>query len=177
LQSYAAELSARCGRGRAISVIRIYIVGAKQPECYVPGQVDIETTAGHKSDLVNVVKGIRHEAMVTYQHLKERRNMGMSECNLGTEREVRKRCVIDSIEKGALSTAPVSTRIQSEANPTVEVIGQVSAHTAWVRLKSTTDRNYAPWKDTVHVSTGMPERISAEKLPFRSWLILSAGTR
>jgi hypothetical protein len=54
----------------------------------VPGQVDIESAASHESQFVDVVKGIRHEAMVTYQHLKKRRKMSMPKGNLWANGEV-----------------------------------------------------------------------------------------
>lgn len=85
LQSYTPDFSFWSRGRRAIAVVGVNEVGPQQPQRHVRGQVDIKAAAGHDAQLLDVVKGIRHEAMVTDQHFQEWRKAVVPEGKLRTQ--------------------------------------------------------------------------------------------
>src|SRR5579859_203145 len=63
LCSQASDISSRHSR-RSVPVTRHNIIGPDQTKSNVPGNVDIKAAAKHKTQFVDIMKGIRHKAMI-----------------------------------------------------------------------------------------------------------------
>src|SRR6266478_5068787 len=112
--------------------------------------------------------------MIAHQDLKKWGNMGVAERNLGTQREVGKSGVVNSVGEPGFTAAPMRAGIESESQPAVEIVGSAEANAAGVRFQAAAYREQCGWKLAVHIRAGMKEGVFAEKLPLRS-LVLSCG--
>src|SRR5690242_1644421 len=103
--------------------------------------------------------------------------MLVAERKLRAQGQVGKGGVVNSFDEPAFTASPMSADIESESEPTVKIIGKAGAGAARIRFQAAAHGKQSSWKNTVHIRAGMPERISAIKLPLGSRLVLRFGNR
>jgi hypothetical protein len=101
----------------------------------VPGKVEIKTATEHHSYFVNIVEGIRHQAMVTHQHFKEWGNMFVAERDLGTKREVGEGGIVNSLGERYFFASPMCAGVERESEPMIEIVGKTGPGSARVRFQ------------------------------------------
>src|SRR5450759_3540845 len=102
--------------------------------------------------------------------------MSAAESNLWAQGEVVEAGVVNSVVQPALTATPMPTDIAGQSEPAIEVIGEAGARATRIRFQAAAHREHSSWKRAVHIGAGKKEGVSAEKLPFGSWLILCCAS-
>jgi hypothetical protein len=177
LNSHSADLRLRRDVRAAKTVIRIHVVGADQPQCNVPGQIDVQTTAEHEAQFVDVVESLGRKAMVSYQCFQKRRNAMAAKCNFRAKRNVGEHGVVNCLLHSMFTAAAVGAAIESQSKPTIEIVGDAAAKAARICFKRVTHGQQRSGKLAMNNRAGIEDGISAIEFPLGSRLILRGGGR
>src|SRR6202047_2129470 len=103
--------------------------------------------------------------------------MSAAESNLWTEGKIGESGVVNFSAQRTFTAAPMGAGIEGEPEPAIEVIGEAEARAARIRFQAAAHRGDSSRKQAVNIGARMEERVSTEKLPFRSGLILRCRER
>jgi hypothetical protein len=95
----------------------------------------------------------------------------MPKGELWTYREIRERGVIDTVDPN-FAAIPKRAGVESDSQPTVEVIGDAGPDAPRISLQSAAHREQSQRKQAMYIGAWMKEGVSAENLPFGGRLFL-----